>query len=539
MGIAAVLCNKIVATTYDSLTSEAIAAARFLMLDGIAIALAGTEEAAVRILAARTGAPGGDARQRRRDAPIATCRLKDMPMLAMQLAERIHTLRFEDITPTALEWTGTAFADTVGVTLAGINEEGPRILLRLPGMAGPGGCLVFGTGRRTTLLDATLINGTTSHALDYDDVSGVLGGHPSAMLVPPLLTLGETLGSSGRDIALAYVVGYETACRIARGVHFHHYDKGWHPTATLGIFGTVAAAARLLRLSVEQTAVALGLAASLASGLKANFGTMTKPLHAGHAARNGVFAALMVREGFTANPDAFEPKQGFLQVFNGPGTYDTARMLADWYAPFECDGAGEPGLKPYPCCGSTHSSVNRAIDLARTYDLAPEQIATVEIMPHARRLPHTNNPDPRTPLAAKFSIQYCVARALVDRAVTLDHFEGDAPLDPAVRALMARSRARPHPDMADDSPLQWGAEIVVTTRDGERYASRLDDFERLGPGARPMTRDALWEKFADCAQRALPRRQIAPLFEHLLRIGTVPNIAELTPLLEVRAAQAA
>ena len=453
--------------------------------------------------------------------------------LAAQIAERIHALRFEDITPTALAWTGTAFTDTVGVTLAGIMDEGPRILLRVPGIAGPGPCLIFGTDRRTGPLDATLINGTASHALDYDDVSGVMGAHPSAMLTSPLLALGELLGSSGRDVALAYVVGYETECRIARGVHFHHYDKGWHPTATLGIFGTVAAAARLLHMSVDHTAVALGLAASLASGLKANFGTMTKPLHVGHSARNGLFAAFMAREGFTANPGAFEHKQGFLDVFNGPGTYDTARMLADWYAPFECDGAAEPGLKPYPCCGSTHASINRMIALARTHGLTPEQTEKIEILPHGRRLPHTDNADPRTSLGAKFSIQYCVARALADRAVKLEHFEGDAPFDPTVRALMARTEARPHPDMADDSPLQWGAEIVVTTRDGQRFASKLDDFERLGPGAQPMTREAMWEKFADCAQRALPRPQIAPLFEQLGRIDQVENVADLVRLMDV------
>jgi 2-methylcitrate dehydratase PrpD len=256
-----------------------------------------------------------------------------------------------------------------------------------------------------------------------------------------------------------------------------------------------------------------------------------------------LFAALMVREGFTANPGAFEHKQGFLDVFNGPGTYDTARMLADWYAPFECDGAAEPGLKPYPCCGSTHASINRMIELTRTHDLTPDRIAKIEVLPHGRRLPHTDNPDPRTSLGAKFSIQYCVARALTSRAVKLEHFEGDAPFDPTVRALMARTEARPHPDMADDSPLQWGTEVVVTTLKGRRFASRLDDFERIGPGARPMTRDELWEKFADCAQRALPRPQIAPLFEQLTRVAEVQNVADMVRLLEVRppshAAQAA
>jgi 2-methylcitrate dehydratase PrpD len=162
----------------------------------------------------------------------------------------------------------------------------------IPGVAdSTGPSTVWACDRKTSVLDAALVNGPASHALDYDDVSGVMGGHRSATLVPSMIAPGESLGSSGRDLVLAYVVGYETECRIARGVHFHHYDKGWHPTATLGIFGTVAAAARLLGLSIDQTAVALSLAASFASGLKANFATMTKPLHVGHASRDGLFAA--------------------------------------------------------------------------------------------------------------------------------------------------------------------------------------------------------------------------------------------------------
>jgi len=455
--------------------------------------------------------------------------------LAHAIAERIHRLRYEDLTPTALEWTRAAFIDTVGVTLAGMVEDGPRILMTVPGIAAaPGPSLIFATDRRTSALDAALVNGVASHALDYDDVAGALGGHPSVPLIPAMLALGEQIGCTGRDLALAYVVGFETECRIGRGVHYHHYDKGWHPTATLGIFGTVAAAARLLRLTPDQTAVALGLAASLAAGLKANFGTMTKPLHVGHTARNGLFAALMVQQGFTANPAALEHRQGFLDVFNGRGNYDTDRILADWYAPLEVEG-GEPGLKPYPCCGSTHASINRMIHLARTHDLKPEQVARIEIMPHARRLPHTDNPDPRTPLAAKFSMQYAVARALVDRAVRLEHFEGRAHFDPVVRGLMACTEARPHPDMPDASPLQWGAEVVVTTRDGQRLASRLDDFERRGPGGLPMSTAELWEKFEDCAKRALPRGNIAPLFDALGNIEALDGVADLTMLLERRA----
>lgn len=453
--------------------------------------------------------------------------------IARQIADRIHALNFEEITPTALAWTQHAFTDTIGCSLAGMMDQGPRILLSVPGVAeAPGPALIYATNTRTSVLDATLVNGTASHALDYDDVAGALGGHPSAMLVPPLIALGEMTNASGRDLALAYVVGFETECRIARGVHFHHYDKGWHPTATLGIFGTVAAAARLLHLTPDQTAVALGMAASFASGLKANFGTMTKPLHVGHTTRNGVFAALMAQRGFTANPGAFEHKQGFLEVFNGPGTYDVDKILTGWYAPLECEGLGDPGLKPYPCCGSTHGSVSRMIDLATTHNLTAEQVERIEVMPHARRLPHTDNPDPRTPLGAKFSIQYCVARALDERAVTLRHFEPDAHFDPKIRALMARVDAKPHPDLPDDGPHQWGAEVVVYTKDGQRLASRRDDYPSRGPAGVPMTREELWTKFSDCGQLALPAAQVAPLFEKLMAIETVGATSELTQLLE-------
>jgi 2-methylcitrate dehydratase PrpD len=265
--------------------------------------------------------------------------------------------------------------------------------------------------------------------------------------------------------------------------------------------------------------------------LKANFGTMTKPLHVGHASRNGLFAVFMARNGFTANVGAFEHKQGFLDVFNGPGTYDTAKILGEWYAPPECEGPGEPGLKPYPCCGSTHASVNRMLLLAKTHDIRAEDVELIEVMPHARRLPHTDNPEPLSPLQAKFSIQYCVARALTDRAVRLDHFENGAENDPAVRALLPRVHARPHPDMPAEGVFQWGAEVVVHTKDGRRLASRVDDYERRGPGGLLMSDDELWSKFSDCAERSLPKAAIAPLFAKLSSIADLAKVTELTTLM--------
>jgi 2-methylcitrate dehydratase PrpD len=453
--------------------------------------------------------------------------------LAEALAQRIQRMTYDDLPRAALAWATQAIIDAVGVTLAGSAEDCARLLLRVPGVAeSPGPSLIFGTDRRTSCLDAALVNGTASHALDYDDVDGVMGGHPTVPVLPMAIALGEQLDSSGRDVLLAYAVGFETEVRLSRGVNYHHYEKGWHPTATLGTFGAAAAAARLLGLSETHTAIALGLAASFASGLKANFGTMTKPLHVGHSAKNGLLAAFLAREGFTANPGVFEHRQGFLNVFNGPGTFDAARVLERWAEPLEILDPSV-GLKQYPCCGSTHPAVNMMLRLVREEGVRPEGVDRIEILAHTRRLPHTDNPDPRTGLQAKFSVQYAVARALVDGPLLMRHFEGDAHLDPRVRALMAVTRAAPHPDMPLDSPEQFGAEVIVHTRDGRRLARRIDQQVGRGPED-PMSREELAAKFVDCAGRVLPRPQAEALLEVLDRFETIPSMRRLTALIERR-----
>lgn len=448
------------------------------------------------------------------------------------LAERICAFDARSLTKRSIAQARTCILDTVGVTLAGIPEPCTQILLKTPGIAAaPGSSLIFGSARRTSALDATLINGTASHALDFDDFSGALGGHHSVPLVAMLFALAEERGSTGEAFICAYVVGVETEIRLARAVNFHHYDKGWHPTATLGTFGAAAAAARLLDLDPGKTAMALSIAASLASGIKANFGTMTKPLHIGHSARNGLLAALLAEGGFEAADDVFEHHQGFLNVFNGPGTFDIEKLFTNWGEPWEIE-ATSIGLKQFPCCGSTHPAIMMALQLRREETINTEQIARIEILPHGRRLRHTDTPQPQTSLDAKFSVQYVVARALKDGAVRLKDFEGDAHFDPMIRRLLDLTEAKPHPDMADDAEEQWGAEVIVTFTDGRRVSRRVDNLVGRG-GDNPMTTDELWEKFSDCASRALPREQIAPLFERLETLESVSSIAQVTRLLEV------
>jgi 2-methylcitrate dehydratase PrpD len=360
-----------------------------------------------------------------------------------------------------------------------------------------------------------------------------LGGHPSAPILPALFALAETLNCDGKAFIAAYVAGFETETRIGRGVHFHHYEKGWHPTATLGVFGATAACCHLMGLDPARTAQALAIAASLASGIKANFGTMTKPLHVGHTARNGLFAALLARDGFTANPGALEHKQGFLMVFNGAGNFDAEAILKDWGRPYDIV---QPGLaiKQHPCCGSTHPAIDAMLLLRQKHEIQPERVARIDSWTHPRRLAHTDRPDPQSGLDAKFSVQYCLARAVMQGQIRLEDFEGDAFRDPAARDLMQRIHAAPHPDMGPDGSEHLGAEVRVTLEDGWVLAKRVGAALGRGPD-NPLPADALAGKFANCAGRALPGAQVERLQQILSRLEQEDSLRAVVAAISVDA----
>ena len=231
-------------------------------------------------------------------------------------------------------------------------------------------------------------------------------------------------------------------------------------------------------------------------------------------------------------PAALEHHQGYLSVFNGPGQFDAERLFAGWATPLEILSPSM-GLKQFPCCGSTHPAIAAMLALREEEGIRAKDVARIEVMPHGRRLRHTDNPDPRTPLQAKFSVQYVVARALLDGAVRLGHFEGEAALDPAVRSLLEKTVAVAHPGMADDSPHQFSAEVRVTLNDGRVVARRVDNLVGRG-GPNPMSQDELWEKFSDCGKRALSKHDLLPLFERLETLEKVADIRDVTRLLVPR-----
>jgi 2-methylcitrate dehydratase PrpD len=444
-------------------------------------------------------------------------------MLLRSLADRICQVTFEALPGAAIEMAKEGILDTVGVTLAGAKEETTAVVARaLRRTAASGPALIFGDTQRLDVLSATLINGVASHALDFDDCSNTLGGHPSAPILPALWALAD--GRSGKAFIAAYAAGVECETKLARAVNFHHYEKGWHPTSTLGTFGSAAACGHLMRLSPEQMTNALALAASMASGIKANFGTMTKPFHVGQAARNGLCAALLAQEGMTANPAALEHKQGFFAVYNGAGTFDADRILDEWANPYDL---ADPGIafKRHPCCGSTHPAADAMLYLREAHGLTPERVAKIESWTHPRRLAHTNRPDPVSGLDGKFSIQYVLARALMHGIVSLEHFSDDAVHDVAARALMARIHAAPGPDALSDTGDHFYARLRITMTAGATFEHFVD--APLGRDREhPLPAGTLAAKFRDCARLAIDAANTEALLQFCNELETIADVAD-------------
>lgn len=426
----------------------------------------------------------------------------------------------------ALHWARVGILDTLGVTLAGSREQSTRLCALSLGLC-HGPSLLLGSSQRTSALDAALVNGTASHALDFDDCNNTLGGHPSAPVLPALLALADERSCSGADFVLAYVAGFEVETKIALAVNFHHYQKGWHPTATLGVFGAAAACARLMNLDAGKTACALALAASFAAGIKANFGTMTKPLHVGNSSRNGLLAARLAANGFTANSaSVFEHEQGFLDVFNGPGTYDTSRALAAWASPLDIVSPGI-AIKQYPCCGSTHPAIDAMLSLVREYDLDPGKVQRVQAWIHQRRLQHTNRPQPASALDAKFSLQYVLARALLDGHVSLVHFEGQAHTDVQVQALMPLIEVAPYDDTQFEHSNHFGGAVSLTLNDGTVFQASVE--QALGrTSEHPLPQNLLEAKFELCAARVLQADAIEAVAGLVTDIENITDMRQLS-----------
>jgi 2-methylcitrate dehydratase PrpD len=421
--------------------------------------------------------------------------------LTRTLAELVVTTRFEDLPTPAVLQAKRALLDTLGVGLAGSREPAARIVAEMVrDLGGRQEATAAGFGLRCTAPDAALINGTAAHALDYDDVTTSMRGHPSVPLAPAALALAERTGASGRDVLTAFVVGFELECKVGLGLGPSHYGRGWHATSTLGTLGAAAVASRLLGLGVDGTVTALGIAASMSSGLRQNFGTMTKPLHPGHAARCGVMAGLLAKRGFTADDDILGSEMGFLNLFC-PAEDARPERVTGWGAPWEIL---EPGIsvKKYPCCFQTHRALDATLALRSVHGLDAPTVGSVFVHVPRGATVSLLHPRPRTGLEGKFSMEYTVAAALLDGRVTLASFE-DAAVNRAEAQDLLRRVETVQEGAAAAGPADGYATVTISLRDGRSVTGHVAE-PRGGP-ASPLLWDELVEKFRDCASLVLDR----------------------------------
>ncbi len=415
------------------------------------------------------------------------------PALTRQLAR--FAVAPHDFPELARQRARDAIADCIGCTIAGGSEPlAAPLAAVVPSFGTPSDAcpsLLLDSARYASPADAAYYNGTLAHALDFDDTNHPAYAHPSAVLASAMLALVPRSQASGRAVIDAYIVGFEFFGKLGRALNTQHYKRGWHTTGTFGAVAAAASAGRLLGLNEDQMVAALGIAASSASGLRANFGSMTKPLHAGQAARNGVLGALLAQAGFTASDEAVEHRYGYLRVFNDGIALDEApltRMGQDLEILTEHGLA----LKPYAACGATHPGIEAAETLHA--QLAGRAIRSVTAKVCEMAFAPLIHQMPNSPLEGKFSLHFCVAAALLHGPVTLGTFSDECVQDPKVRDLIDRVTMVLEPRWKDDG--EFATEIEVQTEDGETLAC----FVPLAKGKpdRWFTPEQLRAKFTDC-----------------------------------------
>lgn len=446
-------------------------------------------------------------------------------MLTSRLADFVYRMRINDLPADVVDRAQKHVYDTIGVIIAGSGQPMGKLISRhVATVGGNPVASVFGHGFKTSACQAALANGTMAHILDFDDDSDTIYSHPSSTLLPAVLALGEP-EASGAEILTAYVVGEEVSARIARvaGLLPGHYERGWHATSTLGVMGASAASAKILRLDRHRIRFALGIAASEASGIQTNFGTMTKSLHAGSAAAKAVNAALFAETGITANPGALESPAGFLEVFGGDTKSDFEALTADLGEHWDFITPGV-NIKRYPSCYYTHAAIDLLLELMAENGFEHGEIASIRcgISPVAAKVLRSSMPDDA--LGLKFHLPYCLAVAACQGTVAVPHFEGTYGLNADIQRLMDCVHVETIPEIGSDG-LGLGSRIAVATRThGTLTRSKS---KPRGGGQAPLTWEEIGAKFAACVEGRM-RGETAAFIENSVRRFThLNNVSEL------------
>ena len=447
-----------------------------------------------------------------------------MTLTAFDVAHWAHGVNFDAIPPAARQVARSGILDAISVSLSGSRLDATRIVTRvaLAGNADKESASLIGQGRRASLLDAALINGTAAHAELFDDNSQPMIAHPSSPLVSALLPLGQVRRKSGREVLTAYACGFEVSVAIGRALNPGLYEKGWHLTRSLGLLGTTVACAKLLGLGVDQTVAALGIASSMASGLRQNFGTMTMALHVGLTARDAVHAALLAEAGLLSDPQSLEGRYGYFQCFSGQQPQGV--LLGQ---PWELLASGLI-FKPYPSGAPTHAAVEAAIDIHKALHGACGEIASVRCRVHPWNAMTLRDEPVCDTLQARVSMRYCLAAALRYGELTSRQFDSACLADEQMQRLMTLVCI----DVDDTLPDNglFPSEVQVKDKKGQVHSVRRE----IPPGApqRGWSLEEAHTKFRNCGQGILSTQALDESLATAMTLEHCEQISELCVRLE-------
>jgi 2-methylcitrate dehydratase PrpD len=434
------------------------------------------------------------------------------------LADFVASLDYADLPAELVRKVTRQCLDLVGVALAGSGESAAQAVRRLADSPGPAS--VWGTALTVREADAAFANATAGHALDFDDM-WLPGSHPTAPIFPAAFAVAESGNQSGRDVITAQVAGYEVMGRLHSAVSGRF---GWHPTGVFGTFGAAAAASRLLGLSGAQTAMAFGIASSMAAGIDGQSGTMTKPLHAGLAAQSGVRAALLAADGFTATDAAFDGRRSFFTAFFREVAPQTWRLTSGLGTSYYLLSPGI-GIKMYPAGYYMHQSFEAALNIVTGDDIAADDVESIRIGVPGSRF---DRQFPRSALDAKFSVQYMAAMAVLYRRLGIDLFDEKVLFSSPVQALLTRISAYPERGLPDNPDIAHNP-VTISCRDGREFTTSVTT-----PRSHwnyPLPRDAWIGKFRANASGVLPRSAIDGLVDAFDRLEEAPGVGHIAELL--------
>ncbi|CAN7490655.1 MmgE/PrpD family protein [Polaromonas sp. LjRoot131] len=410
------------------------------------------------------------------------------------------------------------FMNWLGCAVGAAGHEAADAALAAVRMLQPAAqASVLGRREKVDMASAALVNGITSHTFDFDDTHLKTIIHPAGPVASAVLALAEHTGASGRDLIDALVIGIDVACRVGNAMYPEHYDRGWHITGSTGTLGAAAACARLLKLDVQKTAMALGIAASQPVGMREQFGTMTKPFHPGAAARAGLMSALLASQGYTASPKALEAPRGMMQTVSTKNDWN--EITGELGQRFEISFNS---YKPFACGIVIHPSIDACAQL-RAQGVTPEQIERIELKVHSLVLELTGKKEPADGLQAKFSVYHGCAAGLTFGRAAEEEFSDEIVNRADMVALRRKVVAT-----VDDSIDEASADVTAVLKDGRRVHVFVE--HAIGSLQNPMTDAMLAAKFHGLSDAILGAGQAGELIEACWAVGQAANVSAITAL---------